>query len=530
MKLKLLFLLIIGLISFWGKAQIITTIAGNGTPGYKGDGGFAPSAELDYPTGVCIDTSGNIYIADQGNYVIRKVNPSGIITTVAGNGKAGYSGDGGDAKLAEFNYIMGMCVDISGNIYLADYYNQCIRMINPAGIITTVAGNGIQGFSGDGGPATAAELFKPNNVCVDTSGNLYIVDTYNERIRKVSSTGIITTVAGNGIQGYSGDGGLATAAALLVPQSVCVDLSGNLYIADGDSRIRMVNSAGIITTIAGNGIPGFSGDGGAANQAQINLPRGICTDIYGNLYIGDGSNARVRKITPSGLINTIAGNGVFAYSGDGGLATSAELIFPMAVCIDAKGNLYIADPDVDRIRKVMPGSLPVQFLSFTAQFMGNDAVSLQWQTASEINTSYFNIQRSNTWKDFVTVGTVNAKGTGSYSFNDQSILWGAEGLLYYRLEIVDKDGSKTYSEVRELTIDNEQWIIYPNPARSSVVINGKHISEVRVSDVAGRVLINQSYHDAVNPVISTSGLAMGVYYVTVVSPDGKMETKKMVKE
>ena len=217
-----------------------------------------------------------------------------------------------------------MAVDASGNLYIADTGNNRIRKVSATGIITTVAGNGSAGYSGDGGPATSAQLDGPEGVAVDGSGNLYIADTCNNRIRKVSATGIITTVAGNGSAGYSGDGGPATSAQLSLPAGVAVDGSGNLYIADsGNNRIRKVSATGIITTVAGNGSPGYSGDGGPATSAQLNQPAGVAVDASGNLYIADSSNNRIRKVSATGIITTVAGNGFDGYSGDGGPATSA---------------------------------------------------------------------------------------------------------------------------------------------------------------------------------------------------------------
>ena len=240
---------------------IINTIAGNGTEGYIGDGGAAIAAELYYPYGVAVDGNGNVYIADEYNNRIRKVSAAGIITTVAGNGTAGYSGDGDTATLAELNHPVGVAVDGSGNVYVVDGQNQCIRKVSVTGIITTIAGNGTSGYSGDGGPATAAELWYPIAVAVDVSDNVYIADYGSNRIRKVSAAGIITTIAGNGTAGYSGDGGAATSAELYNPVGVAVDGSGNVYESEvNNNRIRKVSAAGIITTIAGNGTAGFGGD------------------------------------------------------------------------------------------------------------------------------------------------------------------------------------------------------------------------------------------------------------------------------
>ena len=361
---------------------IITTVAGTGIgtgsiDGEGGDpaddlgaGGPATSASLNRPRGVELDTAGNLYIADQNNHRIRKVSLDGMISTVAGTGVAGFSGDDGPATSAQLNSPPGVAVDSVGNLYIADRLNQRIRKVSPEGIITTVAGSGDEDFSGDGGLATNASLNFPNRVTVDAAGNLYIADTTNLRIRKVSGDGIITTVAGNGLFKFSGDGGAATSATLNQPRTVAVDAGGNLYIADYlSSRIRKVSGDGIITTVAGNGLFRFSGDGGPAINASLRFPWGVAIDSVGTFYIADTFNHRIRNVGADGIITTVAGNGVRTGSidgeggdpaddlGDGGPATSASFRVPRGVAVDAGGNLYIADTINHRIRKVSPGGI-----------------------------------------------------------------------------------------------------------------------------------------------------------------------------
>ncbi|MCB4790804.1 MAG: carboxypeptidase regulatory-like domain-containing protein [Elusimicrobia bacterium] len=334
----------------------ITTVAGNGTQGYSGDSGIAASAQLYYPCEVAVDASGNVYISDFSNFRIRKVDTSGLMSTFAGNGTAGYSGDGGPATAAQINYSAGIAVDASGNVYIADTNNYRIRKVNASGIISTFAGTGTSGFSGDGGLAASAQLNTPNGVAVDASGNVYIAD--NTRVRKVNTSGIISTIAGNGSVGYSGDGGPATLAQINHSYGVAVDASGNVYIADsnvGDSnynRIRKVNASGIISTFAGNGTLGYSGDGGLAASANLSGADGVAVDASGNVYIADNWNNRIRKVNTLGIISTFAGNGVQGYSGDSGSATSAKLNYPDGVTVDTSGNVYIADQYNNRIRKV----------------------------------------------------------------------------------------------------------------------------------------------------------------------------------
>jgi sugar lactone lactonase YvrE len=345
-------------------AQTITTFAGNGTGGFFGDGGQATAAELYQPAGVFPDASGNVYIADELNYRIRVVNSAGIISTIAGNGTQGFSGDGGPATAAEFHYPNDVSLDGSGNIYVNDYSNDRIRMINTNGIISTAAGNGINGYSGDGGPATAAELGSGWGACCDGSGNIFIPDASNNRIRKVNTAGIITTIAGTGTAGFSGDGGPATAAQISGPNGVYPDGAGNVYIADyGGNRIRMVNTAGIISTVAGNGTAGYSGDGGQGTAAEINAPTGVCSDGAGNVYIAEYGGNRIRMVSAGGIISTLAGNGAAGYSGDNGPATAAQVNVPARVHITPSGILYVADWNNHRIRKISGGPLSVSSIT-----------------------------------------------------------------------------------------------------------------------------------------------------------------------
>jgi uncharacterized repeat protein (TIGR01451 family) len=326
----------------------ITTVAGIGCCGYSGDGGPATSAQLNSPSGVAADSAGNLYIADTANQRIRKIAPDGTITTLAGNGSAGYSGDGSPATMAQLNYPNGVAVDAHGNVYIADTYNQSVRKI-VNGMITTVAGNGTCCYSGDGGLAIAAQLCNPRAVVLDGTGNLYIADMCNHRIRKVAPNGTITTVAGNGSGGYTGEGAVAANQQLNEPYGVTLDALGSLYIADyGNQRIRKVSTAGAISTVAG----GNTGDGGPAPFAGLNEPTGVSPDDAGNVYVADAANHRVRKIAANGEISTVAGTGIPGYSGDGGLASNAQLSSPQGVLADNAGNLFVADSGNNRVRKV----------------------------------------------------------------------------------------------------------------------------------------------------------------------------------
>ena len=320
----------------------IYTYAGNGTSGYTGDGGGATFAELYNPNGVAVDNNGNVFIADWGNSVIREVNASGIMSTIAGE-SYGYGGDGGLAIYANLFYPTDVVTDDSGYIYIADAGNNRIRKIDLSGIITTIAGNGTPGYSGDGGLATMAEINYPSGIAIDSNGNIYIADYYNSCIRMVTKSGIISTIAGNGSFAYTGDGGPAIDATLGYVNSVAVDRKNNVYISDGFNHcIRKVDSLGIINTIAGNGILGNNGDGGVATSAELYFPYGLRVDTFGNLFIADADNSNIREVNNVGIITTIAGN-YFGYGGDGSVAYTAEMNYPHGIAVSKNGNIYIAD-------------------------------------------------------------------------------------------------------------------------------------------------------------------------------------------
>jgi sugar lactone lactonase YvrE len=341
--------------------SFITTVAGNGTNAYSGDGGAATNASFGSPSGVALNAASNLFISDYSGNRIRKVGPNGIITTVAGNGAASYAGDGVAATNTSLNGPKGLTVDAAGNLFIADYWNQRVRKVGTNGIITTVAGNGSTGYGGDGVAATNTSLYFPLGVAVDAAGDLFIADSANDRIREVGTNGIIATVAGGGI---GGDGGPATNASLYAPGDVVVDATGNLFIADdGDLLVRKVDTNGIITTVAGNGYSGYSGDGGAATNASLSSPIGLALDSKGGLFIADHNNNCIREVATNGTITTVAGNGTPAYSGDGGLATNASLFYPSAVALDSSENLFIADTGNNRIRKVGLAGLPLLTLN-----------------------------------------------------------------------------------------------------------------------------------------------------------------------
>jgi sugar lactone lactonase YvrE len=381
-------------------SRTVNTTAGTGTLGYTGDTGPATAATLANPAAVAYDTHDNLYLADANNHVIREISTSGIITTIAGTGIEGYAGDGAAATSAQLDTPTGVAVDARGNLYIADSHNHRIRKVS-GGTITTLAGTGTPGFSGDGAAATAAQLALPSGVAVDTTGNVYIADTNNHRIRKVSGS-TITTIAGDGEELYAGDGAAATAAALDSPTGVAVDASGNVYIADRlNQRIREVSN-GNITTLAGS-TAGFSGDGASAAAATLAKPSGVSIDADGNVYIADTDNQRIRQVG-NGAIATIEGSGSQGYGGDGGLSTAAILNSPRAVAPDASGNLSIADKLNQRLRS---GTLPT--LTFPAEDVGVPSPS-QSVTLANTGTASITISTITASAGFTTAtgGTCSA--------------------------------------------------------------------------------------------------------------------------
>jgi len=336
---------------------MIHTFAGNGVYVFAGDGGPAAQASLQYPLGLAFDTAGNLFIADSQANRIRKVSPNGVISTYAGNGTGNESGDGGLATQAHLNSPSGLAFDSSGGLLIADQNGNQIRRVDPStGLISTVAGTSFYGVGGDGGPAINAQLYSPADLFMTSSSVLLIADFANFRVRALTTKGNLITIAGNGNYGYSGDNGVATDANLSAPDGVAPDAAGNLNICDSfANRVRTVSQFGIISLTAGTGTPGFGGDGGPASSAMLVDCDGIATDSSGNIYVADTRNRRIRKINSAGTISTVAGNGTSGFAGDGGQAPSAELAAPQGVAVDSKGNLYIADTGNNRIRKVSSG-------------------------------------------------------------------------------------------------------------------------------------------------------------------------------
>ena len=322
----------------------IYTYAGTGVPGNTGSNGAATAAKMGHVSSVAADCNGNTYLADYDNAVVRKVDASGVVTVIAGTGVVGWGANNVAATSTPMSNPIAVAVDGSGNVYFSDFNNHLVRKINTSGVVSTVAGNGAHAYTGDGGPATSAALYYPNGLYVDASGNLYIADAQNSVIRIVNTSGIISTFAGNGIPGYTGDGGAATAARLGHPRTVTGDAAGNIYFTDYDNGVvRKVSASGVISTVAGNGTAGYSGDGGIATSAQMWDPYGITTDAAGNLYISELHGNVIRKVNAAGIISTIAGMGYAGYTGDNGPARLALLNQPSGIAFSCSGNLLISD-------------------------------------------------------------------------------------------------------------------------------------------------------------------------------------------
>jgi hypothetical protein len=372
----------------------ITTIAGNGSVGNSGDGGPAAAASIGLPYSVAGDGGGGYYVSSVTSEVVRHVNGSGTISTVAGGGsgclqETNTIGDGCPATSAVLSGLLGLAVDGGGRLYITDQFHQRLRMVDIiTGVITSVAGNGSAGYTGDNGDATQAQLNYPVAVAADAVGDLYIADKNNHVVRKVRvAPGTITTGAGNGTSGYAGDGGAATSASLISPSGLAVSLSGDLYVADFTASVVRKVSGGIINGFAGTGIYGFSGDGAAATSAQLSSPYGLAFDGAGGLFLADSNNNRIRRVAPDGTILTVAGSDATAFAGDGGPATDAGISQPFSAAPKADGSLVIVDHDHNRMRSVSGWSAPAPLPTPTALPSPTPCASCPTNTATSTPAS-----------------------------------------------------------------------------------------------------------------------------------------------
>lgn len=412
-----------GLMATGMQGQVIQSVAGNASWG------------LVY--NVSVDAAGNIYNADSSKHQVYKTDPQGGVTVIAGTGRAGFGGDGALATGALLYTPIGTAIGADGSVYIADYGNDKIRKISPNGIITTIAGT-VGGFAGDGGQATAARMNGPISLALDPAGNLYFTDFLNYRVRRISTGGIITTVAGTGRFSLSGDGGLATAADAL-PCWLAIGPDGSIYFTDdgdarftGNARIRRLATNGTISTVAGTGVSGYSGDGGPAAAAQIRSAAGVAVDKGGNLFISDATGARIRKVDPSGRIITYAGTGAAGTGGDGGPAVSAQLNFPTGMTVDGDGNLYFVDRNSFKVRKISippgpsirPGSPVLTSFGGKAGFSSNTYVEIYGSNLSPVSRLWaggdFKGASAPTSLDGVSV-TVNGKPAFVYYISPNQI-------------------------------------------------------------------------------------------------------------
>jgi sugar lactone lactonase YvrE len=402
---------------------IASTVAGTGVSGYSGDGGPGTSAQFNFPMGLAWDDLGSLYVADLANSVVRKLSADGTVSTVAGNGTQGYSGDGGPATSAQLAFPTSVALDGAGNLYIADFFNACVRKVDANGMISTLA-------------TASGSLVR--GVAADVAGNVYY-SGWPEGVWKVDPQGVITKIAGNGNPGFSGDGGPATDAQTSGVFGLALDGLGNLYMAEiFNSDVRKVDTNGIITTIAGNQQFGYAGDGGPATSAKMNGPTDVRIDAAGNLYIADSSNNRIRKVNAGGTISTIVGDGNYGYAGDGGLASVAQFAGPTAIAMDGSGNLFIADTGNSVIREIAVETTTLDFGKVTVGQIGgpisvivSNAGSADLNVSSIVASSSFGIQTtcsSNTplppgsecSVDVSFIPTVNGNITGAVTLSDDA--------------------------------------------------------------------------------------------------------------
>jgi sugar lactone lactonase YvrE len=362
------------------------TVAGNGTAANAGASGLATAASLSLPNGIVVDAVGNYYVSESTGEVVVKVSAgTGIMTIVAGNGTAGYAGDGGLATNAELNNPAGLAIDNNGNLLIADDNNDAVRKVDlTTGIITTFAGNGTTADSGNGGPATSAGVDQPYGLACDRNGNTYIVEVGGKSLRMVNASGIISTIAGDTHEGDGGNGGPATAATVYKPYGGWMDAYDNLFFSEPDSHyVREINPSGILNLVAGTGTAGRTGNGGPANVAELDAPRGVSGDNLGNLFIAESGD--IREVNTSGIINMIAGTGTTGYAGDGGPVTAAEFSTAPYIALDSSNNIYVADGSNERVRRLsLNTGLPATSVGATAMqnLLVESSIAVTPQTAA----------------------------------------------------------------------------------------------------------------------------------------------------
>jgi len=525
--------LLLGLSCYGGFSQLISTYAGNGTAGYSGNGGFAQQAMIHGPQGLALDGSGNLYIADNSNQVIRKVTPQGIISTFAGGGAT--LGDGGPATSAKFLGIGGLDVDpTNAYLYVADATDQRIRRIDLSTlIINTVAGTGVSGYNGDGIAATSAKLNFPSDVVADGSGNFYISDEANQRIRKVSG-GTISTIAGTGSQGYNITT-VATSARLNTPGGIDLDASGaNLYVADkGNHIVRVINS-GVITTVAGTPtVSGFSGNGGSATAAKLDNPREVAV-VGSSFYIADLNNNVVRVVNSSGVINAYAGTGTAGFNGDGLLATSAQLNINYGITASSTA-VYISDYQSNRVRMVStlcpanagPNVIHQQSCcGWPGVQIGSPAVPnmvYSWSPSTNLSSTSI-AQPVSSWMNTTTpiIYTVTVS-SASCTTNTSSVQVTAKSYTLASCCRISHQQTSASS-----TQGSDRLQVFPNPSHGTFTIqSGDVMDRVTVMDIQGKQLLNLSNTGKTLVDIDLSAFGQGVYLLLTES-GGHTHTQKLL--
>ena len=495
----------------------IHTIAGTGKPGHSGDGGRAVEAQLDFPVGVAVDHAGNLYIADFFSQRIRRVDTARTISTIAGIGEPGFRGDDGPAVEAQLAFPSGVAVNRDGNVYITDTGNHRLRRIDSQGTITTIAGTGEEGYGEDGGPAVEAQLVNPKGVAVDDSGNLYFGGYINYEIRRVDTTGTISSVAGSN-ETDDGQGGEYRHSR---DRGLAVDGSGNVFIANIDNNyVRRVDTTGTVSVIAGTGEPGYGGDGGPAVAAQLNFPAGVALDRAGNLYIADTGNHRIRRVDTSGTITTIAGTGRPGYGGDGGPAVEAQLASPFALAVDSSDNLYFVDLGNYRIRvltQAPPLSPPTKVMVTAASYNG---VDLAWQDNSDGETGFMVQRRVDGSDQWAESGTAAANAT---MFSDSGLE--PTTTYHYRVRAFNIIQSSAFSnQVRVRTLEVQpptltRFSPKQGPVGTRVTLTGTHLFETTAVRFNG---VNESRFEVVSgtsiEVIVPPGATSGP--ISVVTPGG----------
>lgn len=603
--MKNIYLLLLITLPFFSKAQIITTIAGTGAWSCSGDGGPATAAAIGQQYGAAVDASGNIYINCSNCRRIKKISPSGIITTVVGTGAGGSTGDGGPATAATFDMAYGLAVDKMGNLYFTDWTMSVIRKVDAAGIISTIAGDPTVlggGYSGDGGPAIYAQVSWPTGIATDNAGNLFFADEQNNMIRKISTSGIMSRVGGTGLYGSTGDGGPALSAGIQAPAAVAVDNAGNIYVVeDINHRVRKISTSGVITAFAGNGTIGYSGDGGPATAAQLAYPQAITADDHGNIFIAESRNNIIRKVDAAGIISTYAGDGTRGHSGDGGAATAAQLNAPYGIAIDKNGFIYVPELDGAYVRKLdtcmMPFIAPITgdtllclgdtvlmadtttggvwTISDTgvASIDGSGVVRSKARGMATISYSVANsCATKNVSKPLVVgpyAGTITGMGTRHHSGGTDTFcymafvqtngtpggVWGLTDttvamfdgtgmirpLTYWVTDTVfyavtDSCGSDTAYQsimivwcpdgVNQAAASNNEINIYPNPANNELHITAtNNIAHITITNMVGQMIYNREYDDK-ELTVNVADLPPGIYLVRVNGSD----VRRFVKE